>query len=694
MKFTLLVYLVVFLILSEVVLQPSYSRYLQFSNQSEPLSRKASSFAILNSGDLRVLQSSIFTICGSIYISFFRGYPTFYTLRRNDGKTLWFSLAIGNQDTKDEIYLTIFMYYGGSVVSNTGGKLRLRPHAWSHACTTVDVESGHVTVVIIGILTHNVTISSKDFTGNVPTVFQNNLVLGVKQYKFSGLPSVNLQSEASATNVNVFSTSMNVSQMVDITTKGRWADGDIVSWSQATWNLLGNAQKIHNEENKHISRFPNLFNMADGFHSAHDCLSLCPRIQAGGRLPLTRNAEEAEQLAQLFYHPDSRDFFWSPFIYQTKGNFTDYYTGTAMPSNMWVASQPNGGITQQCTEWDGNNPKGTLFDLPCVYLSQKLQCLCQFDESPILRLRGLCTESNIDTHFTLKTLNGSVAFMGLTGTVIRFLPTRKISKWTIAINLEKTNGTTSAIESSFSLGRQKWLIENDSPECHEGEPYTSQLKMSGCKTDGEFSCDDGQCVNMAQRCDQVPDCTDESDEENCQLLVKGKGYNKGVPPFKVNSTDRSIVPVKLNISIDLLKIVDIEEIDHKIDFKFEITLEWRENNRVVYHNLKQDASLNALSTDDIDKLWRPLVIYDNTDQKEMTRLGAMWEWNTPISVIREGSFSRSGLEVVDETEIFQGAKNTLSMQQVYTWQFQCKYNLQDYPFDTQVRKGLHHIFSF
>ena len=132
----------------------------------------------------------------------------------------------------------------------------------------------------------------------------------------------------------------------------------------------------------------------------------------------------------------------------------------------------------------------------------------------------------------------------------------------------------------------------------------------------------------------------------------------------------------------------MEEKDHTIDFQFEITLEWKENNRVVYHNLKQDASLNALSKDDIDNLWLPLVIYDNTDQKEVTRLGEYGngEWNTPVSVIREGTFTRSSLEVVDETEIFKGEENTLFMQQVYTWQFQCQYNLQDYPFDTQVSK--------
>ena len=699
MKLSLFQFLLVFLMLSAFCLQLLYadkvrSKYLQFSNQLEPLSERPTHFAILESGYMDDLTFSKFAICGSIYIGFYRGQQTFYTVRTNDGHILWFSLTLDNQDTTEVVYRPAIFYFDGIVSSNPGSKLRLRPHAWSHACTTVDVESGHITVVINGILTHNTTISSKDFTSNMPTVFRNNLVLGVQQEKFTGSPSIERQSEASVTNVNVFSDPMNVSQMEIITTTGLWTDGDIVSWSEADWTLSSSVKEISSNTIEQTPNHPSMLKLADGFHDAHDCMNLCPRIQRGGRLPLTRSAEDAKYLSQLFYHPDSRDWFWSSFIYQTEGNFADYYTGAPMSKNMWTAGQPNGGLEQQCTMWMASNPWGSQFDVGCIYLGLKVQCLCHFDESPILIMRGLCQKSKMDTHFTLKSTNGSTVFMGLTGTSIRFLPTSTISKWTISVNLDTTMATTSAMETSFILGRQKWMIEKDSPKCHEGEPYTSQLKMSGCKTDGEFTCDDGQCVTMEERCDQIPDCRDKSDERGCEMLVTEEGYNKGVPPFTVSQTDRSIVPVQLNISIDLLKIVDMEETDHKIDFQFEITLEWKENNRIVYHNLKKDDSLNALSKDDIEKLWLPLVIYDNTDQKEMTRLGMGWEWNTPISVIREGSFTRSGLEVVDETEIFNGEENTLSMQQVYTWQFQCQFNLKDYPFDTQVGKGFLHRFPF
>ena len=39
---------------------------------------------------------------------------------------------------------------------------------------------------------------------------------------------------------------------------------------------------------------------------------------------------------------------------------------------------------------------------------------------------------------------------------------------------------------------------------------------------------------------------------------------------------------------------------------------------------------------------------------------------------------------VDEAEIFEGGENKLTMTQAYTWEFQCQYKLQKYPFDTQV----------
>ena len=76
---------------------------------------------------------------------------------------------------------------------------------------------------------------------------------------------------------------------------------------------------------------------------------------------------------------------------------------------------------------------------------------------------------------------------------------------------------------------------------------------------------------------------------------------------------------------------------------------WREK-RATYHILKERSSLNALSDKDINTLWLPKVIYENTDQKELTRLGDNWEWETRVVVRREQEKgTMSGPESVDET---------------------------------------------
>ena len=75
---------------------------------------------------------------------------------------------------------------------------------------------------------------------------------------------------------------------------------------------------------------------------------------------------------------------------------------------------------------------------------------------------------------------------------------------------------------------------------------------------------------------------------------------------------------------------------------------WKEK-RATFQNLKEQDSLNTLSQKDIGILWLPHVIYENTDQKETTRLGSNWEWETKVVVRKEVYMGRlSGLESLDE----------------------------------------------
>ena len=63
-----------------------------------------------------------------------------------------------------------------------------------------------------------------------------------------------------------------------------------------------------------------------------------------------------------------------------------------------------------------------------------------------------------------------------------------------------------------------------------------------------------------------------------------EGYNKNVPPVPVKHKDNGMVEV--SVSVDILKVVNIDEEDYSIEIQFSILLKWVED-RVTYQHLKK-----------------------------------------------------------------------------------------------------------
>ena len=94
-----------------------------------------------------------------------------------------------------------------------------------------------------------------------------------------------------------------------------------------------------------------------------------------------------------------------------------------------------------------------------------------------------------------------------------------------------------------------WTIYNDSKSCSLATSYKIALKLTGC-SDEEFTCSDGlgmtmintiinkivmiililifvrSCVHMTARCNGKNDCSDETDEEDCEAFVFAIGYDR------------------------------------------------------------------------------------------------------------------------------------------------------------------------
>ena len=58
--------------------------------------------------------------------------------------------------------------------------------------------------------------------------------------------------------------------------------------------------------------------------------------------------------------------------------------------------------------------------------------------------------------------------------------------------------------------------------------------------------------------------------------------------------------------------------------------------------------------------------------------------DTELTLTREGDYIGSPGSNVEEINIFEGRYNRITFEQVYSKVFKCTYQLQLYPFDTQV----------
>ena len=140
--------------------------------------------------------------------------------------------------------------------------------------------------------------------------------------------------------------------------------------------------------------------------------------------------------------------------------------------------------------------------------------------------------------------------------------------------------------------------------------------------------------------------------------------------------------VELNMSVDLTKILKIDEVEGSFRTKLLLRRQWLDP-RLSYRNLKKERRVNLLSPSEEETVWLPLMVFENIPSNEdWIEILVSQEYN----IVRndEGNFDPVEVTDIDNAFIFSGEENSHYLSREFTILWNCDFNMMWYPFDTQT----------
>ncbi|XP_063889374.1 uncharacterized protein LOC135116084 isoform X2 [Scylla paramamosain] len=340
----------------------------------------------------------------------------------------------------------------------------------------------------------------------------------------------------------------------------------------------------------------------------------------------------------------------------------------------WRGSGPNGGTAENCLVMLSGTFPSQWSDIACLD-SYEFCVPCEFPQLSTLYLKGpaVCPNSPFNQEYVLGNEEGGrPALHGFFHSDIYWDTANK--SW--AIRSRKVEGATALWqplrEGNYPFGTKTWKLAGE--VCNMLPGTLVNLTLSICRSD-QFTCSDGTCIPLGNRCDLRIDCGDQSDEAQCSVVQLPKGYRNTIPPPPTKEGS----PLQILFYINIIAFPSIVTQDLTYVSTMSLSLRWKDV-RLSYLNLKDDRTLNLLFGEAVESIWTPRVFFSNAQGNIFTNL----DQGARVEVVRQGSSQPAPPHLTHEMNIFSGLENSLETSQLYTLTYTCDFNLIMFPFDAQV----------
>lgn len=468
-------------------------------------------------------------------------------------------------------------------------------------------------------------------------------------------------------------------EMIGMTTcSGEKLAGNLINSNTDPYSVYGIHTKeinIHSEEICPTRNFSAVHFDHWNFHT-FNAIDHCQKINRN-LVSVLSNKDKENVEFYLEHIKPWKGWLHTPLHKIADGSWVDMDSGqpTILP---WGQNQP---IENEKYKYARiNNQEGSSLVLGSQPPKWSMTALCVSKDPKDYRLTvqilGLCDRSGFDKQYVFS-MEQNYGYVGRFNSEIRYTGGgvwRFTSKGSGKVGSQETKIAASQL--SMGLGTYNVRFEKD--VCTKGiDNKVVMITVTSCD-DSQFTCFDGNCVSMDHRCDRIVDCPDSSDEKGCLITrIDRTTYIREYPPITVDK-NRTLIKIPVNISLDILKIMDINEVFGIFEVSFQLHATWFDP-RLVYVNLKQDPDLNTLTEQEKADIWTPNIVFSNTK----TQASVIKDPKVIAKISRIGEYKMGASNEAIRAYYFRGVDNPITFSRIYDIRFICIYNMAWYPFDLQ-----------